>query len=93
MNETARRNYEKLSQIAERAFENENIRRIYETRFPLILDLTYTDKVIPLDFEKLLNFSDLDFFHDITGIYGNFNRKTKQMENYFLPKCARNMTA
>ncbi len=88
MNEMAKKNYEKLSQIADRAFENNEIRCIYETRFPLILDLTYTDKVIPLNLERLMSFSDSDFFHDICGIYGNFNRKTKQMENGFLPRCA-----
>jgi hypothetical protein len=42
-----------------------------------------------LDFEKLLGFDDFSFCHDIIGIARNLNHETGELENCFLPRCAR----
>jgi len=54
----------------------------------VILDLEYCHKVEPLDFAVLDCFDAGNFAHDIIGIYVNFNRDTKQLDNCFLPRCA-----
>ena len=41
-----------------------------------------------LELERMLAASDLDFSHDIHGIRRNLNRKTGELENYFLPRFA-----
>ncbi len=52
------------------------------------MDLDFIDNEIGLDFRKLLNCDFGDFGHDVNGILENFNRKSKKMENGFLPRCA-----
>ena len=55
----------------------------------LMMDLEFVNDIIPLDLEKLLNFDVFDLHHDIVGIYQNFNRKSKEMKNLFVPRCAK----
>ena len=54
------------------------------------MDLEIATKEFNLDLDKLLNAPDLDFSHDISGIQNNINRETKEFENEFLPRYARN---
>jgi hypothetical protein len=54
----------------------------------LSMDITYTHTVLPLHLSRLLDSHDLDFFHDMYGIYQNFNRETYSMDNCFLPRSA-----
>lgn len=42
-----------------------------------------------LDFQKLLDFPDFDFNHDIHGIMRHLNRRTGKLEDFFLPRCSR----
>lgn len=46
----------------------------------------------PLDFEKLLAADRFNFLHDICGIRRHLNRITGELENCFLPRCARPMS-
>ena len=57
-------------------------------KLDLMMDLEYAHEDSPLDFEKILGFDDGDFAHDIFGIYRNFNRETKTVDNFFLPRCS-----
>ncbi len=43
----------------------------------------------PLDLQKLLKAPDFDFMHDVLGIGRHLNRETGQLEDCFLPRCAR----
>ena len=43
-----------------------------------------------LDLQKLLDAPDGDFGHDVFGIRRHINRQTGELENCFLPRCARN---
>ena len=42
----------------------------------------------PLDLEKLMDFDDANFNHDIVGIKVNINRNTGELENCFSPRCS-----
>ena len=55
----------------------------------LMMDLEFINETIPLDFEKLLRSDIPDFSHDIGGFYQNFNRYSREMENLFIPRCAK----
>ena len=54
--------------------------------FGLFLDLSHAHIEIPLDLEELLESEDEEFFHDVSGIKANINRKTKLLENGFIPR-------
>ena len=58
-------------------------------RMSMMMDLEYVNDEIPLDFNKLLHFSEADFRHDIIGIYNNFSRNERKMLNLFVPRCAK----
>lgn len=57
-------------------------------RSTLFMDLRFVDEKIGLRLEDFLNSSDESFAHDIYGIQNNFNRETKEMDNFFLPRFA-----
>lgn len=85
-----REQIELMSQIADRglkALKNAGVDHV--KKLDMMMDLEYTHDVIPLDLEQLMAFGDGDFGHDIAGIYNNFNRETKQMDNCFLPRSAK----
>lgn len=42
----------------------------------------------PLDLKKLLEYSDFDFSHDVTGIFINIDRSSGGLKNQFRPRCA-----
>ena len=41
-----------------------------------------------LDLDKLLNFPEFDFYHDIYGIIRHLDRQTGKLMDCFLPRCA-----
>lgn len=42
-----------------------------------------------LDLNKLMEFPDFDFMHDICGIARHINRETGKIEDLFMPRCSR----
>lgn len=44
--------------------------------------------VYRLDLEKLLNYEDKHFIHDITGILDHLNIDKLELKNCFVPRCA-----
>ena len=52
----------------------------------LTMDIECTHEINPLDLQGLFLAKQSDFFHDIGGIYRNFNRETLQLDNCFLPR-------
>lgn len=57
-------------------------------RMSAFMDLGFVDKNIGLRLEDFLKSDDLNFLHDFYGIQKNFNRETKEMDNFFLPRFA-----
>lgn len=43
----------------------------------------------PLDFDRLLGFAEFSFWHDVMGIARHLNRRTGELEHFFVPRCAR----
>ena len=80
---TNKEDFQKIVAIAERS--EELGLNVIEERLSTIMDL----ERINLDYDQLLNFDDYNFSHDMTGIYYNFNRRTFEMDNCFLPRSAR----
>jgi hypothetical protein len=75
--------YETIVKIAERA-ENMGISK--STRMTLLMDLECATEQFNLRLSDLLEAPAFDFTHDICGIQANFNRRTKKMENCFVPR-------
>jgi len=50
------------------------------------MDIEYTHAVNPIHLHDLLNASNADFAHDVFGIYNNFNRETRKLDNCFSPR-------
>lgn len=57
-------------------------------RMSLIMDLENAHNQFKLRLDDFLKSDDFDFAHDIVGIQKNINRKTKTVENHFLPRYA-----
>lgn len=53
------------------------------------MDLSAVHKKCPIDFARLSEFSEFDFAHDLLGIYRHLNRETGELENFFIPRCAK----
>jgi hypothetical protein len=78
--------YNQLSEIAKRGFKVINQANANVKYFDLFMDIEFTHQVNPLRLADLLAADDVDFQHDIVGIYLNFNRVTKQLDNCFSPR-------
>ena len=58
-------------------------------RLQLHMDLEHAHEEVKMDLIQLLNFQDVDFIHDVDGIRRHMNRRTGELMNCFLPRCAR----
>ena len=58
------------------------------TLIDVMMDIEYTHEAEPLDLDVFYNFDAGNFAHDVIGIYVNFNRDTRKLDNCFLPRCA-----
>ena len=74
-----------IAEIAKRADEKG---LLMFDRMSLIMDIQAAHEQFNLKLDKLLEADDYNFSHDIVGIQQNINRKTKEIENYFLPRYA-----
>ena len=81
---TKKEEFDLMSKIAKRAVRD----LVFKDRdvLGLVMDLEFIHEQIPLNLEGLLTARLGDFAHDINGIYYNFNRQTKTMDNCFLPR-------
>lgn len=85
-----RETVKKISEIAKRA---NALATSYDIDYPVLvafMDLDNANKHIPLDLDKLMQFNEQNFGHDIFGIRRHLNRDTKELENCFLPRSAKN---
>ncbi|WP_374650297.1 hypothetical protein [Rhizorhabdus sp.] len=59
-------------------------------KIELLMDLVATHASgCPLDFQKLHDFPDFSFMHDILGITQHLDRQTGRLLRFFRPRCAR----
>jgi hypothetical protein len=91
---TTKEEYVIILSIIRRVNKNcpDEIKEVIDDEFKqnLYMDLSATHcNGTPLDFTKLVNFDDANFFHDILGINANIDRSTGKLENCFLPRCSK----
>lgn len=58
-------------------------------RMSLMMDIEAVHAEIGLKLDELLNADDINFTHDIVGIQKNLDRKSKKLQNFFLPRYAK----
>lgn len=52
-----------------------------------LMDITACHKANPLNLEKLLNFDNSNFMHDVMGINQHLDRETAELKDCFWPRC------
>ena len=82
---TARKDMAKIGTIADYALRL----GLKRDKLSLVMDLQTAHHACPLNLDGLLAASDSDFIHDVNGIIANLNRETGELENCFLPRCAK----
>ena len=78
-----KKDIELIKKIADRAVT------LGMSHMTVLLDLYACITKTPLDLQMLLDFEDGDFLHDIYGINKNINHFTYELDNCFLPRCAK----
>lgn len=77
----------KIQEISKRGFET--VKSGYKSKIDFEMDIIATHlNGCKLDLDKLLSAPKFDFYHDLTGIYHHLNRKTGELTDCFLPRCA-----
>ena len=74
--------------IVDRGWEG-GMKEKYPDKLNMMMDIDTADRDCPLKLQELLDAEDFDFYHDIVGIHNNLNRKTKKLENCFVPRYAK----
>lgn len=78
--------FETIVKIAERA---EDMGISAGQRITLIMDLENAHKDVGLNLQELLEADELNFAHDVMGIQAHMNRGTGKLEDFFLPRYAK----
>ena len=79
-----------IHQIVDRAMELYNAVQVDDDRTTCLMDITACHlNACPLDLQKLLDADDGNFAHDVLGIRRHINRNTAQLEDCFIPRCAK----
>ena len=83
-----------IQQIAERAFKVAQKAGIQADELGFSIDVTAVHcNGCPLDLDRLLAGPDVDFTHDVFGIWRHLNRETGKLEDFFLPRYATRQAA
>lgn len=77
---TTRNKIELISKVMERIDSNK-IKLPFD-RFSAIMDLDCSN----VNLEELVKCDNYTFIHDVCGIFANMNRKTKTLDNCFVPR-------
>ena len=76
-----------ISKIADRAIKEYAEAGVELSRLDTMMDVEAThSNGCPLRLQELLDADSFNFAHDITGINNHINRKTGELEDYFLPR-------
>ena len=60
-----------------------------QKRSNLFMDLDKTNESVGLNLEGLLAADDMNFAHDVVGIQNHMNRSTGKLEDFFVPRYAK----
>jgi hypothetical protein len=91
---TSQADFDIINQIADRGWGLGWLRRSYENRMAMVMDITAVHaNGNPLRLEGLLQADDFNFAHDISGICNCLDRQTGQLLNEFSPRYSRRVSA
>lgn len=83
---TTDREYDTIARIARRAKKLDP----HIDPITIAMDITATHlNGTPLDLEKLAAFDDMNFQHDIYGIFRHIDRQDGKIKGGFLPRCSK----
>jgi hypothetical protein len=85
-----KKEYKIIGKIADRALV---IARDAQPGFPrdridIMMDVECCIETCPLNLDKLLAADNYTFAHDVFGIAQHLNRRTRRLENCFVPRCS-----
>lgn len=80
---TSEKDRELAAAIAERSVSTE----IHLDGKSAAMDVEAFHMLVPLDLQKLLDFEDVHFIHDVAGIRDCLDRDNFRVEHNFLPRC------
>jgi hypothetical protein len=81
---------EVCQKIAKRAITKiDTLKRSGLDELDIMMYVCYCNKKTPLDLEKLLNFDEFNFAHDIVGIINHLDHTTFELTKCFLPRCTK----
>lgn len=83
---TRKEEFETIVKICERA---EKMDISAGERITLIMDLENAHKDVGLNLAGLLAADDMNFAHDVAGIQRHMNRSTGKLEDFFVPRYAK----
>ena len=78
-----------ILKIVDRKYNEMYTYGLYKTKLDMIMDIEAAHADCPLDLQKLLDADEANFYHDVMGIFKNINRKTKKLDNCFVPRFAK----
>lgn len=78
-----------VNQITDRAHNLFKDQGMIRSKMDIEMDISATHENCELNLKQLKDFDDNNFTHDILGICKNLNRNTGELENCFLPRCAK----
>lgn len=78
-----------MSKIADRAIEIYAGTARQREKIQWVMDLEAVHEEVGLRLQDLLDAPDMEFCHDLGGIYVHLNRETKQLERCFHPRHAK----
>lgn len=85
-NTMSKKDYEAIDKIADRA---QSLAGVYVDRMTLAMDLEVCNMTCPIDLDALLAFDEFNLAHDVFGITNHLNRETGELEDCFVPRCAK----
>lgn len=89
---TRKEEFETIVKICERAETMDIVAESVDPknkRFNLMQDIENAHKDVGIDLAKLLEADDLNFAHDVIGIQTHMNRSTGKLEDFFVPRYAK----
>lgn len=84
---TTKEEMELIGKISDKAYRL--VPELKKAGVIVCMDIEATHDKCPLDLQKLLEFPDFDFIHDVCGIARHLDRNTGELTDCFLPRCAK----
>jgi len=89
LSKTSQEDLNLIEKISDKAWKYYSKKNVPLDDISLEMDLVSAHNTTKLDLNKLLEFDDFNFLHDISGIMKNLDRDKLELKNCFLPRCSK----